>query len=120
MKIIDMHTHMFPEDIINDWDKYAERDHYFKLLTDPKNSSIQRYANAEETIRLANKAGVEKIVMQGYYWNDHSLCKYHNDYMYELIKMYPDRFEAYISLNPTFGELAIDELEKNYKRGFVG
>lgn len=119
-RIIDMHTHMFPKDVIHNWNKYAERDYYFKLLTDPKNSSIQQYATAEEAIQLADRAGVEKIVMQGWYWNDHELCKYHNDYMYEIINMYPDRFEAYISINPTFGELAINEVERNYNRGFVG
>lgn len=119
-KIIDMHTHMFPKDVIENWSKYAERDYYFKLLTNPKNSSIQQYATAKEAIKLADKAGVEKIVMQGWYWNDHELCKYHNDYMYEIINMYPNRFEAYISINPTFGELAINELERNYNRGFVG
>ena len=119
-KVIDMHTHMFPEELINNWDKYARRDYYFRLLTDPKKTSIQRYATAEEAIELADQAGVEKIVMQGWYWNDHELCKYHNDYMYELISKYPDRFEAYISINPKFGELAIEELERNYNRGFIG
>ncbi len=118
--IIDMHTHMFPEDVINNWNKYAERDYYFRLLTDPRNSTIQKYASAEEAIKLADKAGIEKIVMQGWYWNDHKLCKYHNDYMYEVIKEYPERFEAYMSINPTFSDLAIHELERNYNRGFAG
>lgn len=118
--IIDIHSHMFPEDIVNNWNKYAKRDYYFKLLTDPKRSSIQRYATAEQAIKLADKAGVEKIVMQGWYWNDHELCKYHNDYMHEIIKKYPDRFEAYMSINPTFTELAISEVERNYNRGFIG
>lgn len=119
-KIIDMHTHMFPEDVINNWGKYASRDYYFKLLTDPAEGTIQRYATAEEAIELADEAGVEKIVMQGWYWNDHELCKFHNDYMYEVIEKYPDRFEAYMSINPTFGNLAINEVERNYKRGFAG
>ncbi|MGO1470182.1 MAG: hypothetical protein ACTHW2_09195 [Tissierella sp.] len=52
-KIIDMHTHMFTEDLIHNWDKYAQRDYYFRSLTNPKNSSIQRYASAEEAIKLA-------------------------------------------------------------------
>ena len=118
--IIDMHTHMFPEDVMHNWDKYAQRDYYFRLLTDPKKSSIQQYATAKEAIALADQAGVERIVMQGWYWNDHELCKHHNDYMHEIISRYPDRFEAYMSINPTFGQLAINELERNYKRGFVG
>ncbi len=119
-EIIDMHTHMFPRDILENWDKYAARDPYFKLLTDPKGPSIQRYATAEQALKLADEAGIEKIVMQGWYWNDHELCKYHNDYMYEVISKYPNRFEAFMSINPRFEELALEEVERNAKRGFSG
>ncbi len=117
--IIDMHTHIFPEDVLVNWNKYAQRDSYFKQLTNPRDS-LQQYATIEETLELADKAGIQKIVMQGWYWNDHELCKYHNDFMYELINKYPDRFAAFASINPTFGELAIAELERSYNRGFVG
>ena len=109
--IIDFHTHMFPEDVADNWDKYAGRDSYFKLLTEPGPRNLQRYATAEEAIELADKAGVEKIVMQGWYWNDHELCKYHNDYMYEVITKYPDRFEAFASINSTFGEVMKEGLQ---------
>ncbi|MEW6623644.1 MAG: amidohydrolase family protein [Bacillota bacterium] len=118
-RIIDIHTHMFPLDVIKNQEKYCRLDTYFGLLADPK-CTLQRYATAEEALTLADEAGVEKIVMQGWYWRDHALCKYHNDYMYEIIKQYPDRFEAFASINPRAGWRAVWELERCYHMGFAG
>ena len=117
--IIDFHTHMFPPDVIKNPEKYCKLDPYFGVLADPK-CTIQRYANCEEAIALADKAGVEKIVMQGWYWQDHGLCKYHNDYMHDLISKHPERFIAFASINPRAGQRAIQEMERCYKIGFAG
>lgn len=117
--IIDIHTHMFPPEVINNQEKYCRLDSYFGLLANPR-STLQRYATAEEAIALADEAGVEKIVMQGWYWRDHGLCKYHNDYMYEIIKEYPHRFEAFASINPKAGWQAIWEVERCFLKGFIG
>lgn len=117
--IIDIHTHMFPLDVIKNQEKYCRLDTYFGLLADPT-CTLQRYATAEEAIALADAAGVEKIVMQGWYWRDHGLCQYHNDYMMEIIKKYPDRFEAFASVNPKAGWRAVWEVERCYQAGFIG
>ncbi|KUO53329.1 MAG: hypothetical protein APF76_08780 [Desulfitibacter sp. BRH_c19] len=117
--IIDIHTHMFPPDVIRNQEKYCRLDTYFGVVADPK-CTIQRYATAEEALALADEAGVEKIVMQGWYWRDHGLCKYHNDYMQEVISKYPDRFIAFASINPRAGWRAIWEMERCYEMGFAG
>ena len=117
--IIDFHTHMFPLDVIKNPEKYCKRDPYFAILADPK-CTIQRYATCEEAITLADEAGVEKMVMQGWYWQDHGLCQYHNDYMYDLISKYPERFIAFASINPRAGVGAIREMERCYEMGFAG
>ena len=117
--IIDFHAHMFPTDVINDPEKYCKLDPYFGLLAGSK-YTLQRYATGEEAIALADKAGVEKIVMQGWYWQDHGLCQYHNDYMYDLIKKYPERFIAFASINPRAGQRAIREIERCHEMGFAG
>lgn len=117
--IVDIHTHMFPPDVIKNQEKYCRLDSYFGLLANPK-CTLQRYATAEEAITLADEAGIEKIVMQGWYWRDHGLCQYHNDYMYEIIKQHPDRFEAFASINPKSGWRAVWEIEKCYLKGFIG
>lgn len=117
--IIDVHTHLFPPDVIKNQEKYCRLDSCFGVLADPK-CTIQRYATAEETIALADEAGIKKVIMQGWYWRDHGLCEYHNDYMYDVIRKYPYRFEAFASINPRVGWPAIWEMEKCYQRGFIG
>ena len=117
--IVDFHTHMFPADVIKDPEKYCRLDPYFGILADPK-KTIQRYATCEEAIALADGAGIEKIVMQGWYWQDHGLCRYHNDYMYDLTNKYPERFIAFASINPRVGQRAIKEMERCYEMGFAG
>lgn len=116
---IDMHVHMFPPDVIKNQEKYCRLDSYFGLLCNPANT-LQRYATAEEAIALADEASIKKLVMQGWYWLDHELCKYHNDYMMEILAKYPGRFEAFASLNPKAGSKAIWEVERCYKNGFIG
>ena len=71
-------------------------------------------------MRLADEAGVDKIVMLSWYWNDFGLCQYHNDYLKSVIDRYPDRFIAYASINPNYGWRAVYEIERCKKMGFAG
>lgn len=120
--LIDAHTHIFPPDIPARWDWYAEKDPYFADLTreTPQSRVREAWSTAEETLAAADEAGVEVIVMQGWYWRDMDLCRRHNDYMYELTQRYPDRFAAYASINPVFGADAVREVERCWEMGFSG
>lgn len=119
---IDAHTHMFPDDVVARWDWYAQQDAWFAELTreTPQSRVREAFSNAEETLALADAAGIETVVMQGWYWRSHDLCKRHNDYMYTLTQRYPGRFVAYGSINPTFGTDAVREVERCYEMGFAG
>ncbi len=116
---VDMHVHMFPLDVIKNQEKYCSLDSCFGLLANPA-STLQRYATAEEAIDAADEAGIEKLVMQGWYWLDQEICKYHNDYMIEILTKYPHRFEAFASVNPKTGDKALWEIERCHENGFIG
>jgi predicted TIM-barrel fold metal-dependent hydrolase len=120
--IYDAHTHIFPRDITENWDWYAKQDSTFKGLTysGPESPVREAWSTPEETIRAADEAGVEVIVMQGWYWNSMELCRRHNDFMAEVIKQYADRFVAYASINPTFGDDAAEEVVRCCEMGFKG
>ena len=122
-KIWDSHVHIFPEEIYMNWEKYAERDNYFAELTrKPANGkgTEEAWANAEEALECADKAGIYGLVMQGWYWNDIEILKYHNDYMAEKIKEHPCRLKAFMCTNPKFGDKAVYEIERCSKLGFSG
>ena len=120
--LIDAHTHLFPRDIPANWDWYAARDPWFAQLTcnTPQSRVLEAWSTPEETIRLADQAGIQVIVMQGWYWRDMDLCRRHNDFMAEVLADYPDRFAAYASINPIFGAEAVREVERCWELGFSG
>lgn len=121
-RIVDCHTHMFPTDIPARWDWYAAQDSCFAELTreTPQSRVREAWATPEEALRAADRAGVELIVMQGWYWRDMDLCRRHNDYMEGVVRAYPGRFAAYASINPVFGEAAVREVERCRDMGFSG
>ena len=122
-KVWDSHVHLFPPEIYNNWGKYAEKDPWFGMLTKkPENGkgTEEAWANAEEALECADKAGVYGLVMQGWYWNDEGIITLHNDYMAEMIKRHPDRLKGFMCINPKFKERAIAEIERCAKLGFDG
>ena len=122
-QIWDSHTHLFPPEIYNNWDKYAQMDETFANLTrKPANGkgTEEAWVTIEEALACADEAGVWGLGMQGWYWNDPGLMRMHNDYMAEAMKKYPDRLCGFMSINPCFGDEALDEIERCAKLGFAG
>ena len=121
-KIWDSHVHLFPPEIYENWDKYAAIDPWFGSLTErmDREGPEKAWANAEEALAYADKAGVHGLVMQGWYWNDPGIMELHNDYMAQCIREHPGRLKAFGSINPKFGERAIQEVERCAALGFDG
>lgn len=122
-QIWDSHVHLFPPEIYENWDKYAARDSWFACLTrKPENGkgTEEAWANAEEALACADAAGVYGLVMQGWYWNDPGLMEMHNDYMAQCVREHPGRLKAFASINPKFGERALQEVERCAALGFDG
>ena len=122
-QVWDSHVHLFPPEIYKNWEKYACMDPWFgKLTKTPQNGrgTAEAWADAGEALSCADEAGVYGLVMQGWYWNDAGLMRMHNDYMAEVIKKYPDRIRAFVSVNPKFKNQAVYEIERCIKMGFCG
>lgn len=122
-QIWDSHVHLFPPEVYQNWDKYARMDETFANLTrKPANGkgTEEAWVDIEEALACADEAGIWGLGMQGWYWNDAGLMRLHNDYMAEAIKKYPDRLKGFISINPRFGEEALEEIERCVKLGFSG
>lgn len=123
MEIWDSHVHLFPPEIYHHWDKYAAMDQTFASLTrKPENGkgTEEAWVDIEEALTCADEAGVHGLGMQGWYWNDAGLMRMHNDYMADALKKYPDRLRGFISINPKFGQEALDEIRRCMKLGFSG
>lgn len=121
--IVDAHVHMFPPEIYKNWEKYADRDDWFKKLTrEPEGDrgTKEAWSDDTETLACMAQAGVDEIIMQGWYFNDPGLIRLHNDYMAELIRKYPGKMHGFIATNPKFKDQALYEIERCKALGFEG
>lgn len=113
---IDFHVHVTPPDIIKNWRKIAEKEEYFKLLSE---SPVNKFATAGDVVKELENSRVDKAVVFGFAFKDMGLCQYVNDYVAEAIKKYPDKLIGYISVMPTSRELE-QEIDRCIAMGLRG
>lgn len=105
---IDFHVHVTPPDIIKDWKKIAEKELYFKLLSE---SPVNKFATVEDVVVELDNSKVDKAVIFGFAFRDMGLCRYVNDYVADAIKRYSNKLIGYMVLDPTS-----DKMEKEIDR----
>ena len=113
---IDFHVHVTPPDIIKDWKKIAEKELYFKLLSE---SPVNKFADAEDIVAELDSSNVDKAVVFGFAFKDMGLCRYANDYVADAIKRYPDKLIGYMILTPTSDEIT-KEIDRCIDMGLTG
>ena len=113
---IDSHVHITPPDIIANWQKYAEKEPYFSLLS---NAKYNKFATAEETCTMLEKESLDKAVVFGFAFRDIGLCSYVNDYIIESVKKFPDKLIGFTVVPPA-GKEAAKEIERCYNAGLKG
>jgi len=95
--ILDVHTHIFPPEIIAQRERYLERDAWFgRLYANPR----ARMATADELLAAMDAAGVDMAVTFGFAWADPGLCRLANDYVAEAVRNHPGRLLGLAVLNP--------------------
>lgn len=99
---IDSHVHVTPPDIIRDWEKIAEKEPYFKLLSQ---SPVNKFATAEQILEAMESDGFDRAVIFGFGFRDMGLCRYVNDYVMEKSRAYPDRLIGFASVLPQHKEV---------------
>ena len=85
---IDYHVHVTPPDIIKNWRKIAEKEPYFKLLSE---SPVNKFATAEEVVMELDNSNVDKAVIFGFAFKDMGLCRYVKYYATSSIKRFPNK-----------------------------
>ncbi len=113
---IDFHVHVTPPDIIKDWRKIAEREPYFRLLSE---SPVNKFATAEDIVAELERAEVDKAVIFGFAFRDMGLCKYANDYVADAVKKFPDKLIGFMILVPISDEVP-KEIDRCVDMGLTG
>ncbi len=88
MIITDVHTHIFPPEIIAEKELFFADEPEFELLYGPASS---RMASAELLIRSMEENGVGRSVVFGFPWRNAQTRARHNDYVIEAAARFPDR-----------------------------
>ncbi len=113
---IDFHVHVTPPDIIKDWKKIAEKEPYFKLLSE---SPVNKFATTEDIITELDNSNVDKAVIFGFAFKDMGLCRYVNDYVADSIEKFPDKLIGYMVLDPKSKEV-VKEVDRGINMGLRG
>jgi len=113
---IDFHVHVTPPDIIANWEKYAEKEPYFSLLSRGK---VNKFASAEDVVSMLEKEGFDRAVVFGFGFGDSGLCRYVNDYVIESVKKHP-ALTGFAVVSPRSPSGAAAEIERCHDAGLKG
>ena len=115
--IVDIHTHyQFPRFAENP-QAYLEKEPFAAYCaSNPKHREL----NVDEIIAAANRAGVDKIGLQGNGFINHGTCVELNDYGLECLSRYPDRLLVFACIQPKVGKDALREFRRCIDGGMVG
>jgi len=124
--IVDVHTHVFPEEVRNNLPKYRKRDPLFRLLFGSEwsdtlgESKKVTMIGVEELIASMDESGVDKSVICGFVWSDLGLCRDGNDYILESIQKYPDRLIGFAAIPLRDIDNTVKEIERCVGLGAKG
>ncbi len=117
MRIVDAHVHIFPDEIVQHRERFMARDRWFAQLYAPERA---RLATMHDLVESMDGAGIDLSVACGFPWMDQGLCRYHNDYLCEASRIYPDRIAWLAIASPMAGEAAARSLNDAFDDGASG
>jgi len=116
MSKVDFHVHITPPEISANWQKYAEKEPYFALLSSAPHN---RFASAEDIVAALNESGFDQAVVFGFAFRDLGLCRFVNDYVIEKTRQFPGRLTGFISVPPNAAGME-QEIDRCCRAGLKG
>jgi uncharacterized protein len=114
--IIDFHTHVFPEEICQNRERYFHHEPAFRLLYDSPKSKL---VTAETILDSMDENQIDISVIFGFPWKNMETSKFCNDYILEAVSRYPKRFKGLSCFDPS-AEDAAKETERCIQGGLSG
>ena len=119
--IIDCHTHCYSAEVAKNPRKWAlkhSEPHWADLVAPDCRKSIQDWATPEKMLQDMNDAGVDKAILLGWYWENESTCRWHNEVISDWCEQDPERFIGFASIYPN-GDV-VGQLERAKELGLCG
>lgn len=122
LQLIDAHIHLYPEEIQSDPKSWAHEHGEFswaRCVCPSRGPRLQDWKTVDETLLDMDSAGVQRCILQGWYWQNQDSCRLQNDFYSQIIHLHPDRFWAFASINPAQAG-AQEEIIRISEAGFKG
>ncbi len=113
---IDVHTHIFPPEMVERRERFFEGEPVFRLLYE---SSKSKLATVEMLLENMDRTGVDRSVIFGFPWQDNELSRRHNDYVLESAARHPDRLIPLACVAP-MTEGSLEEADRCLSAGARG
>ena len=115
--IIDFHCHILPPDFPARHAELSRADSTFATLFPQPGA---RMATTEGLLRAMDLAGVDHSVALGFGWTDPRVASEVNDYIIAAVRQSGERLSGFCSVNPAWGETALEEIERCAASGLKG
>jgi len=126
MRIIDCHVHLYPPALNaapSEWARSAGEAHWALLCARVRKSgrAVQGFPSVDGLLRAMDLAGVERAILQAWYWEKHDTCRMQNRFYADCIHTHPDRLSACGTFHAAAGKNAVRaEIDWLAEAGFVG
>ncbi|MDR1281059.1 MAG: amidohydrolase family protein [Opitutaceae bacterium] len=127
MPIVDAHVHLYPDELNRDpagWAVAHGETHWAMLATRRRRASgegVQEFPSLRTLLQAMDDAGVDRAVLQGWYWEHPETCAWQNRFYAQCVRQHPDRLEAFATFHPGAGEAAVlAELRRARDEGLAG
>ena len=115
--IVDAHCHILPPSFAERRRELAAHDATFAaILADPS----ARIADAPALLDVMARDGVDHAVVMGMGWTDYEVAAEANDYIIEAVAAHPAQITGFASVNPAWGDLAVEEAGRCNAAGLRG
>ena len=115
--IVDAHCHILPPSFAGRRSELASRDATFAaILANP----AAHVADAPKLLQAMSREGVDHAVAMGMGWADYEVAVEANDCLIEAVADNPSRITGFASVNPAWGDAAVDEAQRCAAAGLRG
>ena len=115
--IVDAHCHILPPSFAERRRELAARDATFAaILANP----AARIADAPMLLGAMTRDGVDHAVVMGMGWTDYQVAVEANDYLIEVVAAHSSQITGFLSVNPMWGDAAVDEARRCAAAGLRG
>ncbi len=123
MPVIDAHIHAYPPEVFADpvkWGAAHREPWWTRCVAPPDRPTLQGWATIDRLLRDMDAAGVDQVVMLGWYWENQDTCDLQNRWFIDWRRAHPDRIRAFAAVNPAAGARARDALARALDAGLIG